>query len=225
MNFLKISCFSIAFVLVSCIPLDVKNEQHFSDVISIVVADKEIKNSISNFSLDSKPEGVCGRATYTVNFDNQPANVPPFQARLISWNEIKLSTFRYTSDIETSYKDPLLSIASVLNLDHFMFITTTQRAFRDDKYIYELVCRTDSVNNTNMFLHTKLYEQGTDTISVIGRSLIAFDIRAFLSNQIAQGNDSIIQFNLQYATRTDSIGKLVYSAYNRNPIKITVKKQ
>jgi hypothetical protein len=208
----------LSFVLVSCTPLDVRNEQRFSDVISIVTEDKDIKNSFATFSLDIKPEGDWGIASYMVDFENQPANTPPFQARLISWDKRDTSAFRYMPEvIDSTYKDTLLSISSVLNLDHFMFITATQRALRDDVYSYELVCKVDSF--ITMYLNAKLDSRGIDTIRVERKPLIAFNISPLWDEQIAQGNDSIIRFNLKYSSRTDSIR---YSPYKNNPIKLQV---
>jgi hypothetical protein len=223
MNFLKISCFFIVFVLVSCIPIDIKNEQRFSEVISIVIENKDIKNSFSTFSLDIKPEGACGFASYTVNFDKQPAHTPPFEAKLISWSKIDTSTFRYMPEIiDSAYKDTLLSISETLNLDHFMFITVTQKVFENDIYSYKLLCHVDSV--ITMYLNTRLDSQGIDTIVINKSSVTAFNILPFLKDQIRQGNDSLIQFNLQYAAKTDSIGDPVYASYKNNPIKLLVKK-
>lgn len=237
MNSLKVSCCIVLLVLVSCIPLDIKNEQHFSEVISIVVNEnKDIKNSFSTFSLDIKPEGagVCGLASYTVDFENQPAGTPPFEAKYINWIEIDTSAFRYIPASiadstymdsifsNSAYKDTLLSVASVLNLDHFMFITATQKVLEDDIYSYELLCDADSV--ITVYLSARLDSQGVDTIPVSKSQVIAFDILPFLEDQIQQGNDSLIRFNLQYASRTDSTGKPKYLPYRSNPVKLPIIK-
>ena len=232
MNFLRISCFFISFALVSCVPLNVKNEQHFSDVVSIVVHEndvKYIKNTYTTFvaqALDTIPEETCGYATYFVDFDAQPSNVPPFEANLISWDKLDTSTFKYMSGniLDSSYKDTLLSISSILNLDHFMFISVTQKVPEDYIFSYRLLCPKDSVDSlgiVSMYLETKKLDlQGIDTIPVNRTPLIVFNILPFLEDQIKQGNDSLVQFNLNYSYRTDSIGNPVYSSYKSNPVTI-----
>ena len=232
MNFLRISCFFILFVLISCNSLDVKNQQNFSNVLSIVVYENDvkcIKNAFSTFvaqALDTIPEETCGYATYIVDFDVQSSNVPPFEANLISWDKLDTSTFKYMSGsiLESSYKDTLLSIASISNLDHFMFISVTQNVPEDYIFNYKLVCPKDSVDSlgiVSMYLKAKeLDPQGIDTIPVSRTSLIAFNILPFLEDQIKQGNDSLVQINLKFSYRTDSIGNPVYSSYKSNPVKI-----
>ena len=228
MNFLKVSCFVIVFAFASCNPLNIKNEQGFSDVLSIVVNKdgvKYIKNSYSTFTaqaLDTIPEESCGVASYIVDYENQPANTPPYEANLISWKKLG-SPFKYISgSIHDSYNDTVLSISSVLNLEHFMFLYVDQKVPEDYVYGYELLCCKDSVENERMvmYLKTKLYSEGIDSISRNRSSIIAFDILPFLEDQIKQGNDSLIQFNLKYSYKTDLIGNLIYSAYKSNPIKI-----
>ena len=231
MNFLKVSCFlSSVFCLLSCKPIDIKNEQHFSDVVSIVVFDndiKYIKNSYSTFlaqGLDTIQGETCGFASYIVNYDEQPAITPPFEADLISWKRFDVSSFQYMSgSILDTYKETMLSISSVLNLNQFMFLTVDQKTPEDYIYNYELLCCKDSVDKNDiitMYLKTKLGVQGIDTVPVNRKSMIAFNIFPFLEDQIKQGNDSLIQFNIKYSSKTDPIGNPVYSSYKSNPVKI-----
>jgi len=233
MNFLRISCFFILFVFVSCKPLDVKNQQYFTGVVSIVVNEndvKYIKNTFSTFvaqGLDTIPEETCGRATYFVDFDVQPSSVPPFEANLISWDRLDTSTFKYMSGniIDSTYNNTMLSISFTLNLNHFIFITaTTRKAPNDSIYSYKLLCNKDSVNNNiiNMYLKASL-EPKIGAISIDSITLIAFNILPFWEDQIAQGKDTI-KFNLNYSNRTDSIGNPIYSSYISNPIKLPVTK-
>ncbi|MDR0232654.1 MAG: hypothetical protein LBI82_11125 [Dysgonamonadaceae bacterium] len=227
MNFLKVSCLLIIFVLSSCSPLDVKNEQRFTDVVSIVISEdgvKYIKNRFSTFisqNLDTIPEETCGFASYIVDFDNQPVQVPPYRADSILWNKIDTSTFRYMSgSILKSYNDIFLSVALDLHLNQFIFFTVGQKVPEDYSYRYELLCNKDSVDKNGiitMYLKTKIDVPGVDTIPVNRKSLIAFNIRAFWDNQIAQGKDSII-FNLKYSSKIDSMGNPIYSSYGSKPI-------
>ncbi len=61
MNFLKISSFLIALFIVSCNPLDVGNEQHFSEVLSIVVNENGVKHLENRFSTFSTRECSAAR--------------------------------------------------------------------------------------------------------------------------------------------------------------------
>ena len=226
MNFFRISCFFITFVLVSCNPIDIRNEQRFSDVLSIVVSEngvKYIENRFSTFlieGLDTIPEETCGFASYVVDFENQPKETPPFEARLLSWKELGASTFRYIQGgILSDYKDTLFSASFNSNLRHFIFLTVNhQKILKDDDYRYELLCCKDSVDKNGimtMYLKTKLNSPGTDSVRVNINYLIAFNIRKLWDEQIAQGNDSLIRFNLKYSNRTDSVGNIIYSLYNK----------
>ncbi len=225
--------FMIGNFLLSCNPIETVDEQHFSDIASVIVTkngEKCMENTYSLFifpALDTLPEGTCGFASYTVNFDNQHSNLPPFISRLISWNTLDTSAFRYMSgSIADTYKDTVLSIASNLNIEQFMFLSVSQKVPGDYIYDYELLCCKDSVDKNNiitMYLKPKLDSQGIDTTAVSRNSTIVFNMQSFWEDQIQQGKDTI-KFNIKFSYRTDSIGNPVYTSYKSNPVKIIVTK-
>jgi len=231
MNFLKISCFFIVFFIVSCNPIEMGNEQHFSGILSIVVNEngiKTIENKFSTFTvqdlgLDTIPEETCGLASFVVDFDNQPEKTPPFDAKLLSWEKLGTSTFRIQGEITDAYEDTLYSASFDQNLRHFIFlIVNHQKMLKDDIYRYELLCCKDSVDVKGimtMYLKTKHDTQGIDTVPMNRSFLIAFNIRTLWNEQTAQGNDTL-KFNLKYSNRTDSIGNIIYSSYGKNPVKL-----
>lgn len=230
MNFLKISCFFIAFFIVSCNPIDVGNEQHFSEILSVVVNEngvKHLENRFSTFStnaLDTIPEETCGIASFIVDFNSQDT-LPPFEASLLSWRELGTSTFRIQGNILSDYKDTLYSASFDSNLRHFIFLTVShQKILKDDDYRYELLCSKDSIDVNGimtMYLKTKLNSHGIDSVQVNVNYLIAFNIRKLWEDQINQGNDTL-KFNLKYSNRIDSVGNPVYSSYKSNPVKILI---
>ena len=233
MSFWKVNILALCCIVSSCNSLDNKNEQTFSDIVSIIVVEdgeKYIKNSyafFSSLSLDTIPEGTCGLATYYVDYDKQLPGNPSFQSDLISWNTLDISTFRLVPEIiADEYIDTIASIVSATIVDQILFLPITQRASYDSVFDYELLCNPDSVDSKgliDMYLHAKLITPGAEVANINRDVTLAFNILPFLEQQILQGNDSLIQINLNYANRFDSDRGLRYSSYRRNPVNILLR--
>ena len=233
MSFWKVNIFVLCCIVSSCNSLDFKNKQSFSDIASIIVVEegeKYIKNSYSIFSslsLDTIPEGTCGLASYFVDYDNQLSDKLPFNAELISWNTLDVSSFQLEPEIiSDEYTNTIVSIVSTTLVDQFLFLPITQRMSYDSVFDYELLCNTDSVDSReviNMYLRARLVTQGADTTKTDRNVMLTFNILPFLEQQVLQGNDSLIQFNLNYANKFDSETGLRYLSYKSNPVKILLR--
>ncbi len=202
--------------------------QTFSGVPSIIVYENDnpyLKNNYSTFSspaLDTIPDETCGIAWYTVDYQNQPSTPPPFSANLTYWETIPQSPFQLMSgEMNDIYKDTMLSVNPVSLLNQFIFLSIES----DNTLNYELLCNIDSLdknNITNMYLRAKSDSQNKDSLSTDIETIAVFNIYPFIYEQVLQGKDTI-SFNIQYASKTDSVGNILYSGIKQNPFKIILK--
>lgn len=222
--------------LLACGSPDINNIQYFSEIPSIIVSENDqeyVKNKYTEFTSESldTAKGPCGFASYMIDFDNQPQNTPPFEIGSFVWENFPLSSFKMMSgEITDSYTELMLGVSDTIILNQYFFFSVKQNVPAEEKYRYELLCNTDSIEtdsitnikSTIMFLRAEKIQAQNDTVKITTLTPVVFDLSTFLENQIQQGNDSFASFKLKYASRTNSEGNIVYAYYSKNPIKIVL---
>ncbi|MDR1720001.1 MAG: hypothetical protein LBR67_07810 [Dysgonamonadaceae bacterium] len=169
-------------------------------------------------------------ASFTIDFDNQPAGADYYTAELYQiWESPVSYLFSTSGQLYQLSTNSTVNVEpySLLLLNRKMFVTIEEYAPEDREFDYRIVCNTDSTKNgiPSVYIQSTVLTEGSGA-DITYQSFRTFDMSALISSEFAkqetidQVSCTTVQFNLYYQT-VNTNGEVVYKASARNPWTIT----
>ncbi|MDR0507668.1 MAG: hypothetical protein LBH32_12765 [Dysgonamonadaceae bacterium] len=179
-------------------------------------------------------EGDCMRASYTIDFDNQPTGSLYYTATNVSIYPLNKRTLRIEGgDMIDDHNDSINNIRQIFGEIYFdgkIFVIADQQGNANQLYKLEAICNPDSVDENGIhtvYLKSKKDNETSGDSKTSVSTEEAIDMNPMLA---AYGKDSIyslnkevifryVNFNLKYQSGTVD-GAPVYRSYGNSPITV-----
>lgn len=181
-------------------------------------------------SMSSTHSGKCLYVEYTIDYDNQPSSqyyTATDIAVLLEFHKNEDFKLRNGEMPVTEFTDSIYYVNPASFIGGILALEIVNKAPKDEKFMYELVCNIDSVDAKGiptMYLNALKTKDMTGTATDI-YSHAYFDITDFYyynaKDTVFNGaNFRIANYNLKYQFGHDSEGNPVYKNYEYNPLRV-----